>query len=108
MNRSITLVDWGLLLAECALVGSTFLFINVAVKEVSPLAIAALRAIMSALICWTVMRAYGARLPRNRRGWTALFWLGLLTSAIPFLRSHEANSISKAARAASCSAPCQS
>ena len=84
MNRSITLVDWGLLLAASALVGSTFLFINVAVKEVSPLVIAALRALISALICWIVMRAYGVRLPRTRRGWTALFWLGLLTSAIPF------------------------
>ena len=84
MNRSITLVDWGLLLAASALVGSTFLFINVAVKEVSPLVIAALRALISALICWAVMRAYGVRLPRTRRGWTALFWLGLLTSAIPF------------------------
>ena len=84
MNRSITLVDWGLLLAASALVGSTFLFINVAVKEVSPLVIAALRALISSLICWAVMRAYGVRLPRTRRGWTALFWLGLLTSAIPF------------------------
>lgn len=84
MNRSITLIDWGLLLAASALVGSTFLFINVAVEEVSPLVIAALRALISALICWAVMRAYGVRLPRTRRGWTALFWLGLLTSAIPF------------------------
>ena len=84
MNRSITLIDWGLLLAASALVGSTFLFINVAVKEVSPLVIAALRALISALICWAVMRAYGVRLPRTRRAWTALFWLGLLTSAIPF------------------------
>ena len=85
MNRSITLVDWGLLLAASVLVGSTFLFINVAVEEISPLAIAALRALMSALICWIVMRAYGARLPRTRQGWTALFWLGLLTCAIPFV-----------------------
>ena len=84
MNRSITLADWGLLLAASVLVGSTFLFINIAVKEISPLAIAAIRALISALICWIVMRAFGARLPRTRRGWTALFWLGLLTSAIPF------------------------
>ncbi len=84
MSRSITLVDWGLLLAASVLVGSTFLFINVAVEEVPPLVIAAIRALISALICWIVMRASGARLPRTRRGWTALFWLGLLTSAFPF------------------------
>ena len=39
---------------------------------------------MSGLICWIVMRAFGARLPRTRQGWIALFWLGLLTGAIPF------------------------
>ena len=84
MNRSISLADWGLLLAASALVGSTFLFINIAVKEISPVAIAALRALISALICWVVMRAYGVRLPRTRREWTPLLLLGLLTSAIPF------------------------
>ena len=56
MNRSISLADWGLLLAASLLVGSTFLSINIAVKEISPLVIAALRALMSALICWAVMR----------------------------------------------------
>ena len=30
---------------------------------------------ISALICWIVMRAYGARLPSTRKGWFALFWL---------------------------------
>ena len=84
MNRSISLVDWGLLLTASVLVGSTFLFINIAVQEFSPLVIAAIRAIISALICWGVMRAYGAQLPRTLRGWRALFLLGLLTGAIPF------------------------
>ena len=84
MDRSISLTDWALLLGASVLVGSTFLFINVAVEEISPLAIAATRALISALICWIVMRAYGVRLPRTRRGWISLFWLGLLTCAIPF------------------------
>ncbi len=84
MNRSMTLTDWCLLLAASVLVGSTFLFINIAVKEISPLVIAALRAIISAIICWAVMRAYGVSLPRTRKEWTALLWLGLLTCAIPF------------------------
>ncbi len=65
MNRSITLADWGLLLGASVLVGSTFLFINIAVKEISPLAIASLRALISALICWIVMRAYGVLINDN-------------------------------------------
>ena len=76
MNRSITLADWVLLLGASVLVGSTFLFINIAVKEISPLAIATLRALISALICWVVMRGlWGASAkhpPRDGRlcsGW---------------------------------------
>ena len=84
MNRGISLSDWGLLLTASVLVGSTFLFINIAVEEISPLVIAALRALLSALICWIVMRASGVRLPRTRQGWTPILLLGLLTSAIPF------------------------
>ncbi len=84
MNRSITLADWGLLLGASVLVGSTFLFINIAVKEISPVVIAALRALISAFICWIVMRAYGVRLPRTWQGWRPLLLLGVLTCAIPF------------------------
>ena len=72
MNRSISLADWGLLLTASVLVGGTFLFINIAVKGISPLVIAALRALLSALICWGVMRASGVRLPRTRQGWTPI------------------------------------
>ena len=84
MNRSLSVADWGLLLSASVLVGSTSLFANIAVQEISPIVVAALRAMISAVICWNVMRAYGARLPRTRQGWIALFWLGLLTGALPF------------------------
>ena len=68
MNRSLSVADWGLLLSASVLVGSTFLFANIAVQEISPIVVAALRAMISAVICWNVMRAYGARLPRTRQG----------------------------------------
>ena len=84
MNRAMTLADWSLLLLAALLLGSTFLFLNIAIKEISPLTSAALRTLIAAPICWGVMRAFGARLPRTRRGWISLFWLGLLTGAIPF------------------------
>ena len=84
MNRAMTLSDWSLLLVAALLLGSTFLFLNIAIKEISPLTSAALRTLIAAPICWAVMRAFGARLPRAREGWIALFRLGLLTGAIPF------------------------
>jgi len=84
MNRAMTLADWGLLLTTALLLGGTFLFVNIAIKEISPLTSAALRTLIAAPICWGLMRAFGVRLPRTRQGWIALFWLGLLTGAIPF------------------------
>ena len=84
MNRSMTLADWCLLLAAALLLGSTFLFLNIAIKEITPFTSAALRTLIAAPICWGLMRAFGAHLPLTRQGWFALFWLGLLTGAIPF------------------------
>ena len=51
MNRSISLADWGLLLAAALLLGSTFLFLNIAIKEIPPLTAAALRTLIAAPIC---------------------------------------------------------
>jgi len=84
MNRSMNLTDWSLLLAAALLLGSTFLFINIAIKDYSPITAAALRALIAVPVCWGLMRALGARLPNCRHGWTSLFWLGMLTAAIPF------------------------
>lgn len=84
MNRPMNVTDWCLLLAAAMLLGSTFLFLNIAVAEVPPMTVAAARTLIAAPICWVLMRAFGARLPRTRQEWIALFWLGLLTAAIPF------------------------
>ena len=84
MNRTMNAADWGLLLAAALLLGSTFLFIDIAITEIPPLTAAAARTLIAAPICWAMMRAFGVRLPRTRQGWVALFWLGLLTAAIPF------------------------
>jgi len=84
MNRARTLADWSLLFAAALLLGSTFLFLNITIKEISPFTTAAFRTLIAAPICWGLMRAFGAHLPLTRQGWVALFWLGLLTAAIPF------------------------
>ena len=48
MNRSMTLADWCLLLAAALLLGSTFLFLNIAIKEITPFTSAALRTLIAA------------------------------------------------------------
>jgi drug/metabolite transporter (DMT)-like permease len=84
MNRAMNLTDWALLLTAALLLGSSFLFLNVAVQEIPPFTSAALRTLIAAPICYALMRAFGARMPTTRQGWISLFWLGLLTGAIPF------------------------
>jgi len=66
------------------LLGSTFLFLNIAIQEIPALTSAVLRTLIAAPICYVLMRAFGARMPTTRQGWISLFWLGLLTGAIPF------------------------
>ena len=84
MNRSMNAADWSLVLVTALLLGSNFLFIAIAIAEIPPLTSALARTLIAAPICWAIMRAFGVRLPRTRQGWIALFWLGLLTGAIPF------------------------
>lgn len=84
MNRAMTLADWGLLALAILLMGSTFLFLGIAVTEISPLTAAAARTVIAAPICWVVMRAMGLRFPPFGRDWTVFLWGGLLMSGIPF------------------------
>ncbi len=84
MDRQMNAADWGLIAVTAALLGSSFLFLNIAVAEISPMTVAAARAVIAIPVCWLVMRRLGARLPNTFRGWIPLFWLGLLTAAIPF------------------------
>ena len=84
MNQAMNLTDWCLLLAAALFLGSTFLFLNIAVTEISPLTAAALRTLIAAPLCWALMRLFRMHMPRTAQGWIALFWLGLLTAAIPF------------------------
>lgn len=80
----MNLADWMLLLTTASLLGSTFLFLNIAIQEIPALTSAVLRTLIAAPICYVLMRAFGARMPTTRQGWISLFWLGLLTGAIPF------------------------
>lgn len=84
MNRAMNVTDWALLLTAAVLLGSSFLFLNIAVQEIPPFTSAALRTLISAPIVLGLMYAFGARLPKTRQGWIGMAWLGLLTGAIPF------------------------
>jgi drug/metabolite transporter (DMT)-like permease len=64
--------------------GSSYLFIKVAVAEVSPLTLVAGRLVLAAAILWVVLMATRQRMPRSRRLWAAFAVMGLLNGAVPY------------------------
>ena len=83
-QRAMTAREWGLLALLSLLWGGSFFFIGVAVKELPPLTLAALRVGLAALILWASAPLTGARLPKNGKALATLALLGLGNNALPF------------------------
>ncbi len=75
---------WTGLLALSVLWGGSFFFVGVAVKEVPPLTVAAIRVLVAAIVLLGVLKLTGLALPRRRDVWQAFLIMGLLNNAIPF------------------------
>jgi drug/metabolite transporter (DMT)-like permease len=84
MTQTMGLKGWGMVVAVGTLFGSSFLFVNLAVDSVSPLTLAAARALLAAPIVWLFLKASGQPLPRPGREWLPLLVIGVLTGALPF------------------------
>lgn len=74
-----------LLLLLASLWGPSFLFIKVAVLEISPLQLAALRIGLAALILNIILLLKGQRLTANLSFWKHVLIAGLFAHTIPFL-----------------------
>ena len=83
-NRTMTPVEWAMLLTLSLFWGGSFFFIGVAVKELPPLTIVALRVSLASLILWALAPALGLVMPRRREAAIAFLGMGLLNNAIPF------------------------
>src|ERR1700722_11227531 len=83
-QRAMTAREWGLLALLSLLWGGSFFFIRVAVKEVQPLTLAALRVGLAALILWATAPLTGAKPPRSGKALAAFWALGFANNALPF------------------------
>lgn len=81
---SMGTTKWLVLLLTAVLLGSAFVFAKVAVREVPPLTIAAVRAGFAVPFVWGFMRFNGFRLPPFGAAWWPFVLIGLLAGAIPF------------------------
>ena len=84
VNHAMTRLEWAMLLALSILWGASFFFVGVAIKELPPFTMVALRVGVAALILNGVVVALGMRMPRERSAWLAFFGMGLLNNVAPF------------------------
>jgi drug/metabolite transporter (DMT)-like permease len=78
------LLDWLSLLALSGLWGTSFLFVKLAVREVAPVTLVAVRFAIAASVLSAVMRARGLRLPSSPRVWSHYLLMGVVGNAVPF------------------------
>ncbi|MBF9196301.1 DMT family transporter [Microvirga sp. BT290] len=80
----MTASDWALLAILSIVWGGSFLFIGVAVRELPPLTIVAIRVLTAALALLLVLKLIGVDLPRSRQAWVAFLGMSILNNVIPF------------------------
>jgi drug/metabolite transporter (DMT)-like permease len=84
VNRTMSPLEWGLLILLSMLWGGSFFCVGIAVKELPALTIVTVRLGLAAVALAVVIRATGARLPRQRAAWTAFLVMGFCNNAVPF------------------------
>src|SRR5208283_3444717 len=83
-QRPMTGREWGLLTLLSLLWGGSFLFVGVAVKELPPLTLVALRVGLAAALLWASAPILGVKPPRSGKALAALIVLGFGNNALPF------------------------
>lgn len=84
IKSNLGAAEWAMLLGLSVIWGSSFFLIAVAVAELPPFTIVALRVSLAALVLWAVVAARGLAIPRSRQTWTAMLAMGAMNNAIPF------------------------
>lgn len=83
-SNHIPLSVWGLLLLLSVIWGGSYLFVGIAVKDLSPLVIVMARVVLAAAALLPLHLLLVGPLPRDREAWTAIIGLSILNNVIPF------------------------
>ena len=84
IQKHISTRAWFALLLLGLIWGGVFLAAAIALKEIPPFSLVAIRISLAALLLWAVVLVRGSRISRGKRVWAALFVMGILNNAIPF------------------------
>jgi drug/metabolite transporter (DMT)-like permease len=80
----IPLTVWGTLLFLSVIWGGSYLFVGIAVKDLSPLVIVMARVVLAAAALLPLHLLLVGPLPRDREAWTAIVGLSVFNNVIPF------------------------
>jgi drug/metabolite transporter (DMT)-like permease len=83
-GKTMTPLEWAMLLVLSLFWGGSFFFVAIAVRQLPPLTIVALRVSIAALILALCLRPMGVAMPTRRAALAAFLGMGLLNNAIPF------------------------
>jgi drug/metabolite transporter (DMT)-like permease len=75
------LIVW---LVLCLIWGSTWIFIKIGLRDLPPFTFAGLRFLLAAAILWAIVIAWRRPLPKDRRDWLKLAWMGSITFALNY------------------------
>jgi drug/metabolite transporter (DMT)-like permease len=83
--KSMSLTDWGLILALSILWGGAFFFIVIILREIPPNSMVLLRLVMAMppMLLWLWIK--GDRLPMTGAAWKSFMILGAMNVALPFI-----------------------
>ena len=84
MNRSMSGLEWGLLLLLSLLWGGSFFFSKVALDELRPFTVVLVRVALAAAVLHLLILARGQRMPTSWAAWQPFLIMGLLNNFIPF------------------------
>lgn len=84
INRTMNAREWGLLLLLSLIWGCSFFFVAIALWELPPLTVVALRVALAALVLHIVIRLMGITLPMTRQAWASFVIMGIINNVIPF------------------------
>lgn len=83
-HHHIPLSVWGMLLFLSVIWGGSYLFVGIAVRDLSPLVIVMARVVIAAAALLPLHFLLVGPLPRDRAAWTAIIGLSILNNVIPF------------------------
>jgi len=81
----VKLKDWFAFITLGSIWGSSFLWIKIAVQEIDPLILVALRLFIGAIGLGAIVFYSRPSFPRSQKIWLGLFFLGFINTGIPYL-----------------------